>query len=123
MAKLRVAVLFGGKSAEHEVSLQSAKNVISALDRQKYELILIGIDKTGQWYLYEDEDFLINPEDPKTIALKPSHNKIAIVPGNTENQLISIAKNNVGLGHIDVVFPVLHGTFGDRKSTRLNSSH
>lgn len=113
MAKLRVAVLFGGKSAEHEVSLQSAKNVISALDRQKYELILIGIDKTGQWYLYEDEDFLINPEDPKTIALKPSHNKIAIVPGNTENQLISIAKNNVGLGHIDVVFPVLHGTFGE----------
>ncbi len=47
--KIRVAVLFGGQSAEHEVSLQSAKNVIAAIDKKKYDVVLIGIDKKGRW--------------------------------------------------------------------------
>jgi D-alanine-D-alanine ligase-like ATP-grasp enzyme len=47
--KIRVGILFGGRSAEHEVSLQSAKNIIDAIDTNKYELVLIGIDKKGQW--------------------------------------------------------------------------
>ena len=49
--KIRLGILFGGKSAEHEVSLQSAKNVIEAVDREKYDLVLITIDKQGQWHL------------------------------------------------------------------------
>ncbi|MDP6039679.1 MAG: D-alanine--D-alanine ligase A, partial [Candidatus Latescibacteria bacterium] len=47
--KIRVGVLFGGKSAEHEVSLQSARNIIDAIDKDKYEVVPIGIDKSGQW--------------------------------------------------------------------------
>jgi len=53
MNKLRVAIIFGGRSAEHEVSLQSAGNVIRSLDRDLYEPVLIGISKDGRWYLSE----------------------------------------------------------------------
>ncbi len=49
--KLKVGILFGGKSAEHEVSLQSAKNVADAIDRNKYDIALIGINKSGEWLL------------------------------------------------------------------------
>jgi len=52
--KIRVGMLFGGRSAEHEVSLQSAKNIIDAIDTNKYEVVLIGIDKKGQWHLNEE---------------------------------------------------------------------
>jgi len=51
MAKKRVGILFGGKSVEHEVSLQSARNVYEAIDRAKYDVVLIGIDKAGQWHV------------------------------------------------------------------------
>jgi D-alanine-D-alanine ligase-like ATP-grasp enzyme len=53
--RIRVGILFGGKSAEHEVSLRSAKNVIAAIDQEKYEPVLIGIDTTGQWHLVSRE--------------------------------------------------------------------
>jgi D-alanine-D-alanine ligase len=55
--KIRVGILFGGRSAEHEVSLQSAKNIIDAIDTNKYEVVLIGIDKKGQWHLNEESRF------------------------------------------------------------------
>ncbi|MDD3698657.1 MAG: D-alanine--D-alanine ligase A, partial [Atribacterota bacterium] len=55
--KLRVAVICGGKSVEHEISLQSAKNVIEAMDREKYDIVLIGIDKDGRWHLKALADF------------------------------------------------------------------
>ena len=56
--KFKVGILFGGKSAEHEVSLQSAKNVYDAIDRDKYEPVLIGIDKDGRWLLSDESRFL-----------------------------------------------------------------
>ena len=65
--KIRVAVLFGGKSAEHEVSLQSAKNVIDAINRDKYEVVLIGIDHDGKWFLNESSNFLLHDKNPKRI--------------------------------------------------------
>ena len=55
--KIRVGVLFGGKSAEHEISLLSAKNVVDCMDKEKYEPVLIGIDKSGQWHVRELEHF------------------------------------------------------------------
>ena len=48
--KLRVALLFGGKSAEHEISLISARNIVAAMDKKKYEIVAIGIDKQGRWH-------------------------------------------------------------------------
>ena len=57
--KIRVGILFGGRSAEHEVSLQSAKNIIDAIDSKKYEVVLIGIDKKGLWHLSEGSRLLL----------------------------------------------------------------
>lgn len=112
MNKIRVAIIFGGKSAEHEVSLQSAKNIIEAIDREKYEIVLIGIDKDGRWFLNEDSGFLLNTSNPKLIHLNKSENEIAIIPGGKSNQLINISNNEL-LDKIDIAFPVLHGPFGE----------
>ena len=69
MKRIKVAIIFGGKSAEHEVSLQSAKNVFESIDREKYEPVLIEIDKTGKWLLSSSKDCLQNKDNPKLISL------------------------------------------------------
>ena len=110
--KLKVGIICGGKSAEHEVSLQSAKNIVKAADKEKYEIVLIGINKVGEWFLYEENDFLENADDPKEIKLKDNGLPVNLVLGKKENQLISL-ENGKSLKSLDVVFPVLHGTFGE----------
>ena len=75
--KTRVAVLFGGRSAEHEVSLQSARNVINAIDRDKYDTVLIGIDRDGAWYLNQDSMSLLNADDPRLISMNQGNNQIS----------------------------------------------
>ncbi|MFC2134177.1 D-alanine--D-alanine ligase [Bacteroidota bacterium] len=110
--KLRVGILFGGKSAEHEVSLQSAKNIYEAIDKTKYEVLLLGIDKDGKWYLSDASNYLINPDDPKSIKLNKSDNNLALVPGDGNDQLLDLSNKN-SLGQVDVIFPALHGTFGE----------
>ena len=106
--KIRVGILFGGKSAEHEVSLRSAKNVYEALDKEKYKPVLIGIDKKGKWLLEDGSRFLLErgnagqEERGESVALVPqSEGRVTNFerPGSSET--------------IDVVFPVLHGTFGE----------
>ena len=63
MTKLTVGILCGGTSGEHEVSLLSAFNIQQALDREKYEVVLVGIDKQGGWFLGQDDSFLIDVQD------------------------------------------------------------
>jgi D-alanine-D-alanine ligase len=107
--KINVAILFGGKSAEHEVSVQSAKNVFDVLDRNKYHPILIGIDKKGVWRLASEDaldtkiakDSVFESYDAPIAALIPESGGVLFVNG-----LESPTK-------IDVVFPVLHGPFGE----------
>lgn len=109
--KLKIGVLFGGKSAEHEVSLQSAKNVIDSLDKSKYEVIPIGINKVGKWLLNEKSNYLLNEHDPKLIKLNKSNDEVSLVvqsSGLLKN--VNEMKNH---GRIDVVFPVLHGPYGE----------
>ncbi len=112
MHKVRVAVLFGGRSAEHEVSLQSARNVIESLDKQKYEPVLIGIDKDGRWFLNEQSIQLLNSGDPMLIQLSGREHQIALTPTGSSSQLISLQERSV-FPKIDVIFPVLHGPFGE----------
>lgn len=88
--KIKVGIFFGGKSAEHEVSLQSAQNVIEALDKDKFEPVLIFIDKDGIWH----------PEE--------SEASLSLVPGS--GQLVSSDGNSYT---IDVAIPVLHGPLGE----------
>ena len=110
--KLKVGILFGGQSAEHEVSLQSAKNIIAAIDRAKYDIVLIGIDRDGRWYLQENEDFLRAEDDPRHITLQVSGREITLAAGNHEKQLIPISEPT-DARRVDVVFPVLHGPMGE----------
>ena len=109
--KTRVGILFGGKSAEHEVSLQSAKNVIDAIDSEKYEVVLIGLDKQGRWLLNDTSHFLLNSNDPKLIKLNSASDSVALIPQS--NGKVSNLSNRLSETSIDVVFPILHGPFGE----------
>ena len=106
--KLRVAVLFGGRSGEHEVSLMSARSVISALDPAKYEIFPVGITHAGNWLV--GENVLDALEQGKTNSL--DHAFIFPEPDHKGLYAISNTKH-VKVSDIDVFFPVLHGTFGE----------
>jgi D-alanine-D-alanine ligase len=112
MEKLKVAVVFGGRSAEHEVSLQSAVNVLAALDREKYIPILIGIDRKGKWYLNDRSLDLLDAENPERIRMNTGQNEVTVVTAGKDHRLIDL-KNYNDLGKIDVLFPVLHGPYGE----------
>lgn len=106
--KLRVAVLFGGRSGEHEVSLMSARNVLAALDPAKYEVTQIGITHDGVWLTGEDvigkfERGELRDLEQAILAPDPTLSGVYVVR-NT---------NHVKAADIDVYFPVLHGTFGE----------
>ena len=108
--KLRVVLLFGGKSAEHEISLISARNIYAAMDRRKYDVLAVGIDKQGRWHLDERSRLLHGKEQSK-VEFKDEKNIAAILPGNTATPMVRGGRS--GLGAVDVVFPVLHGPFGE----------
>lgn len=112
MAKVRVGVVFGGKSAEHEVSLQSAKNIVDAMDKSRFEVVLLGIDKQGQWHINDANNYLQNANDPAHIALNPSQSSVALVPGQPAQQLID-AHSGSSFPQLDVIFPIVHGTQGE----------
>ncbi|NLM25326.1 MAG: D-alanine--D-alanine ligase [Firmicutes bacterium] len=90
MSRLRIGVIFGGRSGEHEVSLMSAKSIVSALDPERYEVITVGITKEGKWV-----------QTDQSLALEQGQEISPIVPDPTVDK------------PFDVVFPVLHGTYGE----------
>ncbi|MBL8092290.1 MAG: D-alanine--D-alanine ligase, partial [Anaerolineales bacterium] len=110
--KLKVAVLFGGRSGEHDVSLMSARSVLSVLDSQRYEVFQIGITLDGNWLTgentlesFEKNDYSkLNPVIPPT---QPSHNAIY------ELRITNHGETLNKISDIDVFFPVLHGPFGE----------
>ncbi|WP_295471004.1 D-alanine--D-alanine ligase [uncultured Pseudomonas sp.] len=110
--KTSVAIMFGGQSSEHEVSLQSARNVIKAIDRTRYDLTLIGIDKQGHWLRFEESDYLVNAQDPAKIALSQAGRQLALLPGSDAAQFFEV-ESGQRLPRIDVVFPLIHGAFGE----------
>jgi len=115
--KIRVAIIFGGKSAEHEISIISAKNVIDAIDKEKYEPVPIGIDKDGTWYLNDESKFILESSNPKLAEINKADIQVALVPKNNSNELVSISDSS-NKGKIHVAFPVLHGTYGEDGSVQ-----
>jgi D-alanine-D-alanine ligase len=103
--KLRVGVLFGGRSGEHEVSLVSAASIIRGLDPQKYEVVPIGITKEGHWLIGEGAQKML-PEVLRT------GQRVVMSADPTESALMPIDGSARGQ-KLDVVFPVIHGTFGE----------
>jgi D-alanine-D-alanine ligase len=135
MNKLRVGILFGGRSGEHEVSLLSAASVLNAIDKDKYEVVPIGITKEGRWLTAEHAENLLqgkaakpaqtlragDPESTPGAALlaqgesvvvppEPVHRQSGLVPFQTDSALRRAADRAI---NVDVIFPVLHGTFGE----------
>ena len=111
--KIRVGILFGGKSAEHEVSLRSAKNVIDAIDKDKYEVVLVGLDKAGRGFLGNNSQFLLNAAHTKQARLNTAQaSDVALLPESAGALTVSGGKEGRALG-VDVVFPILHGPFGE----------
>lgn len=119
--KLRVGVLFGGRSGEHEVSLISARGIMQAIDRDKYEVVPIGITKEGRWIVGGDPLRLLSDAADLDRILQLG-DAAAANDGLTESvhtlevpmaprELVS--NNHAPLQRLDVVFPVLHGTFGE----------
>jgi D-alanine-D-alanine ligase len=112
MKKTRVGIIFGGRSGEHEVSLASARSVIDAIDRDKYEVVPIGITKEGRWIAGGDPLKALQsgrPEESQPVALLGD-------PSRRGLMRLEEAESNLGeasLGQVDVLFPVLHGTYGE----------
>jgi D-alanine-D-alanine ligase len=108
--KIRVGVIFGGRSAEHEVSIVSAASVIGALDRSKYEVLPIGITPEGRWLSSEKAlELLKQRADVENL---PEH---ILVPDPRKQGLLELKDSSAQLSpqQIDVVFPVLHGSYGE----------
>lgn len=109
--KKTVALIFGGKSAEHEVSLRSAKNVADALDKDKFNPILIGISKEGSWYRFPD--MTVFSENTKIVdaALPSKAEPVALISLQGKPVLYSLKDQSKT--SVDVAFPILHGTMGE----------
>ena len=104
--RLRVAILYGGQSAEHEISILSARNVLAALDAARFEPLLIGIDKSGRWHGQDPARLLESARDPRLVHIEPG-------PPLSLDRLAAPSAETPAAEHIDVVFPVLHGTLGE----------
>ena len=107
--KIRLALIFGGQSSEHEVSCVSGNTVAGALDRDKYEITFIGITKDGHWLLVENESDIANLAWEKDADSKPR----AIISPDTEHHLIIKRGNEFEIREIDVAVPILHGLYGE----------
>ncbi len=108
--KLRVGLVFGGRSGEHEVSLMSARSIYDALDRDRYQPVLIGIDHDGRWHLDDAGRSLLGVGPGEPLRLDLATPELAVAPG-AGAQLMRV---EVGSGGgLDVVFPVLHGSYGE----------
>lgn len=113
--KPRVAVLFGGRSSEHAVSCVTAAGVLGAINKDKYEVIPIGIAKSGQWVLAAGDTAQWSLSASSLPEVLPSSKTVTLAEIGGEHQLIVAAPNQVPqeLGTVDVVFPLLHGPFGE----------
>jgi len=119
--RLRVGVVFGGRSAEHEVSVASARTVLEAMDRDRYEPVPIGIDREGRWLLDDARRLLESAGHLPALSVErggaPGAGEVALVPRGRSNALVDLEAHR-DLGTLDVIFPVLHGPCGEDGSVQ-----
>jgi D-alanine-D-alanine ligase len=114
MSKLRVAVVFGGKSSEHSISCATAAGVLGAIDRDKYEVVPIGITQSGKWTLAADDTEKWKLRKGDLAVVQDEGNQVDFAMDGSRELIYSDASGeHRSLGQIDVIFPVLHGPFGE----------
>src|SRR5258708_3038054 len=115
--KIRIGLVFGGRSGEHEVSLASAESVMANLDRDKYEVVPIGITKEGSWLLGTKPRALLAAEQSASAGLEET-TAVTLTGDPRLRRLISVENGEElsSRGALDVIFPVLHGTYGEEGS-------
>src|SRR6476660_288591 len=114
--KLRIGVIFGGRSGEHEVSVRSARSVIEAIDKSKYEVVPIAITKEGNWLAPAAAAELLPAETQRKLSaqtLGKSRGEVALVGDPSRHSLMPLGDDEGQGQSLDVVFPVLHGTYGE----------
>ncbi|HEY6706504.1 MAG TPA: D-alanine--D-alanine ligase A, partial [Actinomycetota bacterium] len=99
-AKIRLAILYGGRSAEHQVSVVSARSVMEALDPARFEVVPIAITRDGAWLLPDRSPLELTASEGTLPEVEPAGRELAVRPQQ-------------GVGGVDVVFPILHGPFGE----------
>lgn len=109
--KTVVALIFGGKSAEHEVSLRSAKNIADALDKNSFAPIIIGISKQGSWYRFPDTTVFSQATKIVDEALPPQAEQVALIAVKGKPVIYSLKDHSQT--SLDIAFPILHGTMGE----------
>lgn len=107
MSKKTIAVLFGGQSSEHEVSCVSVITIINAMNQEAYETVLIGITKEGHWLHVDSKEAILDG------SWKNGEETAIISPDATKKEIVCISKKGVQTIPVDVVFPVLHGLYGE----------
>ncbi len=108
----RVGVILGGQSAEHQVSLQSARNIIAAIDKTLFEVVVLAVTRQGKWWLLPTEHFLKNSQDPRNISLPESGTELVLIAGDPHHQF-QHRDSQTPLPAIDVIFPIIHGSLGE----------
>lgn len=103
----KIALMFGGQSPEHEISVRSARNIFTAIDRRKYDVVLIGVSKTGTWHHLENSVF----EDSQ-FTIVQGGKQLAVIPGGREGQII-YADGSGSIPQIEAIFPITHGPYGE----------
>ena len=112
MTRIRVAVVFGGRSTEHAISCVSAGSVLTALDRDRYDVVAVGITPEGRWVLAPDDPALLQISGRELPQVKDG--RAVALPGDpTAGGLVPLEDGPALLGTVDVVFPVLHGPYGE----------
>lgn len=113
--RIRVAVVFGGRSSEHAISCVSAASVLTHLDRDRFEVVPVGITPDGAWVLGTDDPRQLQIRDRALPQVDPAGTALALPGDPTRGGLVVLEPGRAGelLGGVDVVFPVLHGPYGE----------
>jgi D-alanine-D-alanine ligase len=113
--KPRVAVVFGGRSSEHAVSCMTAAGVLRAIDRDRYDVVPVGIATDGRWVLAEDDPDVLEARERTLPSVDTSGPGVLVPTSTSDRTLRALRPNEVPstLGQVDVVFPLLHGPFGE----------
>ena len=112
---MKITLVYGGKSGEHEISLVSAAAIARNIDTKKHSLALIGISKNGKWFFQDDSELerIKSNENAHFAVNENPENEVFVIPGGGRERTFLVGGKNGKIISSDVIFPALHGTYGE----------